>query len=228
MEPTCHRCGNTLHDGDVFCPHCGAQQLVVDASDTGGPQQLPQRLGIDPSRVQWRTAIISALLVAVPVGLLSALAGGIRTILVMAGGFAVIALYRRRSEALTDGRMGWRLGALFGVVSAFIATATYAVQLDVVRYWMHEGPAMDREFQTAAQMGVDYWAKANAQQGPQPPEVAHAVQRVTDFMLSADGHAAGQLATAVIMSLAMVLFAATGGAIAGRILAARPKTQSSI
>ena len=228
MEATCHRCGNVLHEGDGFCPHCGAQQLIVDTSDDGGPQQPSQRLGVDPSRVQWRTAIISALFVAVPVGVLSALAGGFRTILVIAGGFAVIALYRHRCEALTDGRMGWRLGALVGVVSAFVATATYALQMDVARYWMHQGPAIDREFQTAAQMGVDYWAKANAQQGPQPPEVAHAVQRVTDFMLSADGHAAGQLATAVIMSLAMILFAATGGAIAGRILAARPKTQSSI
>lgn len=227
MEPTCHRCGNSLHEGDVFCPHCGAQQLIVDTSDPGGPQQPTQRLGIDPSRVQWRTAIISALLVAVPVGLLSALAGGIRTILVMAGGFGVIALYRHRSEAHTDGRMGWRLGALFGVASAFVATATYAVQMDVARYWMHQGPAIDHEFQAAAQMGVDYWTKANAQQGPQPPDVAHAVQRVTSFMLSPDGHAAGQLATAVIMSLAMILFAATGGVIAGRILAARPKTQSS-
>jgi hypothetical protein len=228
MEPICHRCGTSLHEGDVFCPHCGAQQLIVDTSDSGGPQQQAQRLGIDPSRVQWRTAITSALMIAAPVGLLSALAGGIRTILVMAGGFAVIALYRRRSEAFTDGRMGWRLGALVGVASAFIATATYAIQMDVARYWMHQGPAIDREFQTAAQMGVDYWAKANAQQAPQSPDVVHAVQRVTDFMLSADGHAAGQLATAVIMSLAMILFAATGGAIAGRILAARPKTQSSI
>lgn len=228
MEPTCHRCGNTLHEGDDYCPHCGAQQLIVDTSEAAGSQQPMQRLGIDPSRVQWRVAITSALLIAVPVGLLSALAGGIRTILVMAGGFGVIALYRRRSEAFTDGRMGWRLGALVGLVSAFIATATYAVQMDVARYWMHQGPAIDREFQTAAQMGVDYWARANAQQGPQPPEVAHAVERVTSFMLSADGHAAGQLATAVIMSLAMILFAATGGAIAGRILAARPKTQSSV
>jgi hypothetical protein len=167
------------------------------------------------------------LLIAVPVGLLSALAGGIRTILVMAGGFGVIALYRHRSEGLTDGRMGWRVGALVGVASAFIATATYAIQMDVARYFMHQGLAIDREFQTAAQMGVEYWSKANAQQGPQPPEVARAVQRVTDFMLSSDGHAAGQLATAVIMSLAMILFAATGGAIAGRILAARPRTQSS-
>ena len=58
---------------------------------------------------------------------------------------------------------------------------------------------MDKEFQVAAQMGVDYWAK-NAQQGPQPPEVAHALQTRHSFMLSPDGHAAGQLATAVLMS----------------------------
>jgi len=228
MDLACHRCGNLLHEGDGFCPHCGAQQLIVDPTEASGPQQPSQRLGIDPTRVQWRTAIISALLVAFPVGLLSALAGGIRTILVMAGGFGVIALYRRRSEAFTDGRMGWRLGALVGVVSAFVATATYSLQLVVDRYLLHQGAAMDHDFQAAAQMGVDYWTRANAQQGPQPPEVLHAVQRVTDFMLSPDGHAAGQLATALIMSLAMILFAATGGAIAGRILSIRPKTQSSI
>jgi hypothetical protein len=227
MDSLCHRCGNSLHEGEGFCSHCGAPQLLVDTSDVSGPQQQPQRLGVDPGRVQWRTAITSALLVSVPVGLLSALLGGVRTLLVIAGGFAAIALYRRRSEAATDGRIGWRLGALVGVASAFLATATYSVQLIVARYLLHEGPAMDREFQAAAQMGVDYWAK-NAQQGPQPPEVAHALQTVTSFMLSPDGHAFGQLAAALIMSAGMILFAATGGAIAGRILSARPKPQQTL
>jgi|ERR1035438_1048051 hypothetical protein len=228
MDLTCYRCSNSLHEGDGFCPHCGAQQLVVDTSETAGPQPPPQRLGIDPSRVQWRIAITSALLVALPVGLLAASVGRIRTILVIAGGFAVIALYRRRSEALIDGLVGWRLGSIVGIASSFVATVTYGLQLVVARYLLHQGPAMDRDFSAAAQMLVDIWIKTNAQQGPQPPEVTHFVQRVASFMLSPDGHAAGQLLTALVMSAGMILFAATGGAIAGRILSARPKPQQTL
>jgi hypothetical protein len=228
MELTCYRCSNTLHEGDGFCPHCGAQQLVVDTSEPTGPQPPPQRLGIDPSRVQWRVAITSALLVAIPLGLLAAEIGKIRTILVIAGGFGVMALYRRRSEAFIDGSIGWRLGSIVGVVSAFVATATYALQLVGARYLLHDGPTMDREFSTAAQSMADLWIKTNAQQGPQPPEAMHFVQRVAAFMLSPDGHAAGQLAAALMMSLGMILFAATGGAIAGRILSMRPRAQRTL
>jgi hypothetical protein len=54
------------------------------------------------------------------------------------------------------------------------------------------------------------------------------LQTVTSFMLSPDGHAAGQLAAAMLMSTGMILFAATGGAIAGRILSARPKPQQTL
>lgn len=227
MDPVCHRCGNSLHEGEGFCPHCGAQQLVVDSSETAGPQQPPQRLGIDPSRVQWRVAITSALLVAVPVGLLSALAG-MSSLFVIAGGFATIALYRKRSEAFTDGSIGWRVGAILGTASATIATAVYAAKLEIVRYVLHEGPILDREFQAAAQASVDYVMKVYAQPASQSPEFMQGLQRMAGFMLSPDGRAASQLGTAFVMSLGMVLFAATGGAIAGRILSMRPRPQRTL
>src|SRR5579875_869686 len=139
MDPLCHRCGNSVGENESFCSHCGAPQLVVDTSEPVGTPPLPQRLGTDTSRIQWRVGITSALLVAIPVGLLSALYGSMSTVLVIAGGFGAIFLYRRRSNGMTDGRMGWRLGAILGMAAAAIATATDAVQLVVERYWLHHG-----------------------------------------------------------------------------------------
>ncbi|HTW47677.1 MAG TPA: zinc ribbon domain-containing protein [Acidobacteriaceae bacterium] len=228
MDLACHRCGNPVREGDGFCAHCGAPQLTVEAADAA-VQQQQQTVGFraDLQLVNWRAAIISALLVAVPVGMLSALTGG-SSLFGIAGGFAAMALYRRRSAANTDGRVGWRIGSILGAASAFLATATYAAHTVIDRYWLHQGATMDREFQAAAQQGVDYWVRAMAAQGPQPPEVVNAMHRVTSFMVSPDGHAAGQLGAAVIMSLGIMLFAATGGAIAGRILAMRTRVQRSL
>lgn len=228
METTCHRCGNPVREADGFCAHCGAPQLSVEAADaTVQQQQQTVRFRGDAQHVNWRAAILCALLVAVPVGLLSALTGG-NSLFGIAGGFAAMALYRRRSAATTDGRIGWRIGSILGISSAFLATATYAVQAVIDRYWLHQGSVMDREFETLTQQGIDYAQHAMLQQGPQTPEVTSVIHRVTSFMLSPDGHAAEQLTAAIMMSLGMTLFAATGGAIAGRLLALRTREQRSL
>ncbi len=227
MDPTCHRCGNAVKEGETFCPHCGAPQFVVEAAEPGAQQVPVIRFQGDSHLVQWRVAITSALLVAIPVGLLSALTE-MYSLFVLMGGFAVIALYRRRSAGFTDGKIGWRVGAILGIASALVATATYATRMVIVRYLLHDGKAIDQLFQQATQMDADYWMKASAQQGAQTPEFTHAMHTVTSFMLSPDGHAAMQLMTAAVMSLGMVLFAAVGGAIAGRLLAARTRAQRSL
>lgn len=228
MERLCHRCSNPLREDEPFCAHCGAPQLLVEAADSSFAQQPSTSMrGPSQGGVHWRAAIGSALLVAIPVGLLSALT---RTsfFFVLAGGFATIALYRRRTSAATDGRIGWRVGGVLGAISAFIATAAWAAQLVVERYLLHHGAAIDALFNAAAQQEVKYWMQASAQQGPQPPEVMHAMQAVANFMMSPDGYAASQLTTAIVMSLSMVLFAAAGGAIAGRVLAVRRRVPRSL
>ncbi|HEX4064395.1 MAG TPA: zinc ribbon domain-containing protein [Acidobacteriaceae bacterium] len=225
MDPVCHRCGNTLQEGEGFCPHCGAPQLVVDTSEPIGAQPVVQRLPADSHLIQWRTAISSALLVALPVGLLSAVGSGMSTILVIAGGFATIALYRKRTSGFTDGRIGWRLGAILGVASAVIASAADAVQMVVERYLLHHAGEIDAQFQSVAQQMADQALKTNTAAMQQEPQLVH---MWASFWLSADGHAAIQLLTATIVSMGMILFAATGGAIAGRLLAARPRPQRSM
>lgn len=227
MDALCHRCGNSLREGESFCPHCGAPQLQVEASEGIPPQQPAVRLNGDAHSVEWRAAILLALLVAIPVGLLSGLTHS-GSLFPMAGGFAVLWLYRRRGASFTDGRIGWRVGAILGAASAFLASAAWAGQLVVERYLLHQGAGIDQVFRLAAQQEVDYFLKSSAAQGPQPPEVAHAIQNFAAFLLSPDGYAASQLITATVMSLAMILFAATGGAIAGRLLAVRARVQRSL
>ena len=224
MDPLCHRCGNSLLEGEGFCPHCGAPQLIVDSSESSNPQQPTQRLGIDPTRVQWRTAILSALIIAVPVGLLSALAG-MSPLFVIAGGFGTIALYRKRSEAFTDGGIGWRVGAILGAAAAAIASATDGMRLVVERYILHHAATIDEQFQSVAQQMADQALKSNTEAMQQAPQLVH---QWASFWLSPDGHAAIQLLTAAVVSTGMILFAATGGAIAGRILSIRPKAQRSL
>jgi len=226
MEPTCHRCGNSVKDGETFCPHCGAPQFVVEPGEPGAQQVPVIRFQSDPHLVRWRAAITSALLVAIPVGLLSALTE-MYSLFVIGGGFAVVTLYRRRTAGFTDGKIGWRVGSMLGVASALVATTTYATRMVVARYLLHNGKAIDQLFQQAAQLDVSY-LKASAQQGTQTPELTHSLQAITSFVLSPDGHAWMQLMTAAAMSLGMVLFAAVGGAIAGRLLAARARAQRSL
>jgi hypothetical protein len=224
METLCHRCGNTLHEGQSFCPHCGVPQLVVDTSESAGPPQPSQRLGADPSRVEWRVAITYAVLLSIPVGLLSALAG-MSSLFVIAGGFGAIALYRKRTEAFTDGSVGWRVGAILGAAAASVASLADGIRLLIERYLLHHGADIDGQFANVAQQLADQALRSNSQAMQQAPELVH---NWASFWLSADGHAAIQLLTAFMVSAGMVLFAATGGAIAGRILSVRPRTQRTL
>lgn len=223
MESVCHRCNTPLRESDVFCPHCGAPQLMVEAPEAFSQHPAVKVQG-DPHGVQWRQAILSAVLVAIPVGILSALAG-MSSIFVIAGGFATIALYRRRCAGFTDGRIGWRMGAVLGAASALIASATDGVRMIILRYMLHHGAEIDAQFHTVAQQMADQALKSNADAMQQAPQLVHAW---ANFWLSADGHAAIQLLTAGLVSLGMILFAATGGAIAGRLLPTRARTQRSL
>jgi hypothetical protein len=224
MDRLCHRCGNSLREGDGFCPSCGAPQLVVEASDSAAPQQPALRLREEMQTIHWRAAILSALLVAIPVGLLSGLTRS-SALFPIGGGFAAIALYRRRGGPFTDGRIGWRVGAILGALSAFVASGAWGVELLIERYLLHEGSSIDAEFATVARQMADQALKSNNEALQQAPELMH---KWASFWLSADGHAAIQLLIAFSMSLGIVMFAAVGGAIASRVLAVRAREQRTL
>jgi hypothetical protein len=227
VDPVCQRCGNSIKDGDGFCPHCGAAQLTVEAVDAAALPQPAVRASGDPHMVQWRAAILAAVLVAIPVGLLSALTRT-SSLFPIGGGFAVMALYRRRTTAFTDGKIGWRVGGVLGAVSAFFAAAAWAAQLLIERYLLHQGKVIDDISHAAAQQAVDALTKQMASEGPEPPEMVHTLQNFMHFLTSPDGYAWSQLITVVVMSVGIILFAAAGGAIAGRLLSMRTRVQRSL
>jgi len=225
MELVCHRCGNTLPTGEVFCPHCGAPQFTVEAVEAGSSAQPALRFQGDSHRVQWRVAILSALMMAVPLGLFSGLFAT-SLIIVLGAGILTIWLYQKRAAGLVDGRLGWRVGSILGAAAALLASGSYAARMVIERYLMHRGASIDAEYQAYARQILDIWDKASAQQGT--PEAAHMVKMMNGFVLSPDGHAAMQLLTAVTMSSGILLFAALGGALGGWWQASRARTQRTL
>ena len=222
MDPVCHRCRATINSSsELFCPHCGAPQLRYEPSEEAAPpyassQQTTSGRGLDI--VSWKAAVVSALLVAVPVGLLSSILD-FGALWVIGGGIATVSLYRRRVGMPPSNRMGWRIGGLLGVLAAFISTAIYSLKLVIQRYMLHSGD-LDQQLHSVAQQFADQINRSD-------PQTAAAMAQLAHFWLSPDGAAAIVLGTAAVSALSMVLFAAAGGAIGARIASFGNRPQRS-
>ena len=72
MEITCTRCHQAVQAENCYCPVCGLPQLAYSADGAAGPGQ-PERwteVVRDAGSVDWKPALRSALMLAVPAGLL--------------------------------------------------------------------------------------------------------------------------------------------------------------
>ena len=70
MEITCTRCNQTVQAENCYCPVCGLPQLVYTADGSQGQGQ-PDRWNEavrDASSVDWKMALRSALMLAIPAG----------------------------------------------------------------------------------------------------------------------------------------------------------------
>lgn len=219
MEQVCHRCGATLNQSDPFCPHCGAPQLRYEASEepvVSGSTLPAQRFNPrNPNAVSWRDAILTASLVALPAGLLSSLLG-LEALWVLAGAVAVISFYRRRTGTLLNGRMGWRIGLLFGIFAAAIATAADGITLLVQRFALHQGSVLDQRYHNLGQQLTDQLLHSN-------PDAASALPGFVHFWLTPDGAAAMVLINATGLAISVLLFAAAGGALGARLTTKSPQ-----
>lgn len=213
MEQVCHRCGGALNSAETFCPHCGAPQLRYEATEEAAPypntapaQRLTAR---NPNTVQWPDAIFIAALAAIPAGVLSALLG-LEALWGIAGGMAIVSLYRRRTGALPTGKVGWRLGALLGLFAMVIATLTDGITLLVQRYALHQGAMLDSRYHDVGQQLVDQLTRSN-------PDAAAVLPGFLHFWLTPDGAAAMVLINAAGVATFMLIFAAIGGALGARL-----------
>lgn len=169
--------------------------------------------------VQWKDAILVALTVAVPVGLLTSLLD-FGSLWVIGGGIATVSLYRRRTGIPPAGRAGWRIGGLLGVLAAFISTAADGITLLFQRYVLHSGGAIDHRFHLLAGQLTEQMNRSN-------PEAATVMPWFVHFWLTPDGVAALVLLGAAGSAIAMILFSAAGGLIGARITSFGSRPQRS-
>ncbi len=218
MEITCTRCHQAVQADNCYCPVCGLPQLVYTADGATGPGQ-PDRWNEavrDASSVDWKPALRSALILAIPAGLLSNLLSPLSILglpLMAAAGAWVVALYVRgqRPAWITMGA-GARIGLVTGVLGGWTAAATTGVILFAMRFWFHQGGIYDDIWQNLvnqqmsqqwATMGVDAQTIALMKAWLQPPEA----------------RAGWLLAAMVLLTMALLLFAVAGGALGARLLA---------
>ena len=126
MVTHCHRCGSVLDEDAAFCPHCAAPQLRVappeeTTEQPGGPVHTFTR---DRRSVDWRNVIRLAIWTAIPVGLIAPFFFP----MVIAGPIVLISLYqRRRPSSPLDGKAGFRIGGLMGVLAAYVSAFGLAI-----------------------------------------------------------------------------------------------------
>ena len=222
MTPLCHRCGATLSASELFCPTCGSPQLKFaqqDELETGpagdrAPGRTPRVQGIS-----WKDAILAALVVAIPAGLLSAvsvLAWGC-CIWVVGGAMLAIVLYHRRAPGfLLETRSGVRIGAVAGLIAAYSSVSATAAWRMFARYVLHQGVAIDQFYDEVIRQSTAL-VQSNPDAQAQWNSYVH-------FLMSPDGRAAYTLMNAASSSVGIIVFSAIGGALGVRLLTPRKPT----
>ena len=219
MNLLCHRCGATLGASELFCPNCGSPQLKFAQQEEAESGFAGVRATAGQPRAQgisWKDAILAALSVAVPAGLLTAvsiLSWGC-CLWVVGGAVLAIVVYHRRAPAfLLETRSGVRIGAVAGLIAAYssvIATAFWRV---FERYVLHQGSAIDQFY--------DSVIKESTALVQASPDAQVQWQTYIHFLLTPDGRAAYTLMNAATTSAGIILFSAIGGALGVRLLAPR-------
>jgi hypothetical protein len=222
MNLLCHRCGATLSASELFCPDCGSPQLKFAQQDETGNEDASGRLPGTVARSQgiaWKDAILAALLVAVPAGLLSSvsvLSWGCCLWVVGGAVLSIVVYHRRAPSFLLETRSGVRIGAVAGLIAAYSSLIGTAVWRLIGRYALHQGEAIDQLYLAVIQQST-----AMVQTNPEAEAQWHTW---VHFLMSPDGRAAYTLLNAATTSVGIILFSAIGGALGVRLLAARKPT----
>jgi len=214
MVAHCHRCSGALEDDASFCPHCAAPQLRVappeetaESADAGPIHAFAR----DRRAMDWRKVIQLALLIAIPVGLIAPFFFP----LVIAGPIILISLYQRRrpGTASVDGKTGFRIGALLGVLSAYVSAFGLAGWQIFERYSLHQGSTLDAQFA----MQVQQSAEATQRMAQANTMNAQQARAMLAFFLSPDGRVTYTFFYTAVLAFGIVLLAGLGGMLGARL-----------
>lgn len=222
MVAHCHRCSGVLGEDASFCPQCAAPQLRVALPE----EQNEAVEGIagftrDHRAVDWRNVFRLALWISIPVGIL--------TIppfffpLIIAGPVVVISLYlRRRPGTRLDGRSGFRIGALMGLLAAYVSAFFLAGLRLIERYPMHQGSALDKDYA----LYIQQTAAASQNMAHGTAASVEMMQSWMNFFLTQDGRAWVTLLGTAVTGAGTVLLAGLGGVLGARLAGRRSATRA--
>ena len=222
MELTCHRCHQAVGQESLYCPACGLPQLVYSSENGSGavqPEKWSEAVR-DVGSVDWKAALRTAILLAVPAGILSC---GISPVGVLglfwmtAAAAWAVTLYVRgqRPHWITTGA-GARIGLVTGLIAGAVAFGVSGGALFVQRFALHQAGTIDSEWKTRVEESHQLTAQLAAQMGVQDPAQ---LQAQKNLMLSPEGHAGIEAFGMASNALFLLLFAAGGGAMGARLLA---------
>lgn len=218
MEITCNRCHQSVPADSCFCPACGLPQIVYSSEDAGGPAQAERwnEAVRDASVVEWRPALRFAMLLAVPAGLLScgfSPVGILGLFWMAAAAMWTVTLYvRRQRPAWITMGAGARIGLVTGLIAGWFAFGATGLAFFGMRYWFHQGQAFDQMWQSMVNQSVNQQLQAMN-------ENAQAMNAFKSMLLSSEGRAGIMLTGMVVLEVALLVFAAAGGALGARLMA---------
>lgn len=213
MQQLCHRCDGELAPGEAspFCPHCGAPQIYLSEAAEANSPTSDDSTGVlpppHPQQVEWKTAILCAILVALIAAILSVLSTKIPAfsfvswLWTVSASVVALSIYqRRRPQARMDATVGARIGIVVGFTLITSIGIAMAIAGLVARFGLHSMGIFDAELRAQ----IDKAASAN----PQPVEVMR-------YIYSSEFKAGMMLAGFSMLAGLVVVMSTVGGAVGG-------------
>ncbi len=217
MDVTCSRCNQTVPADSCFCPVCGLPQLVYSAESDGGQGQ-PERWNEavrDAGSVAWKPALRSALMLAIPTGILCNMLSPVSIfgmpLMAIAGAWVVLLYMRNQRPAWITIGAGARIGLVTGILGGWTAAATTGIILLAMRFWFHQGKFYDNLWQNLTQQMNQQWVSMGVD--------SQTIAEMQHMLLPPEGRAAWLLAALSMLAAVLLLFAVAGGMIGARLLA---------
>lgn len=220
MEAACNRCHQSVPPESCYCPACGLPQLVFSNDDGSGVTQADRWTEAvrDASSVEWRLALRSAMLLAVPAGLLSSGQSPVALLslfwMAAAAAWAVTLYVRRQQSAWITIGAGARIGLVTGLLAGWFAFAFSAASLFLMRFLFAQGKSFDEPWQALVAQMSEQWQSMS-----RDPQTSATLKAFAVWLLSPEGRAGSVLGGLLLLEAALLVFAAAGGAIGARLTA---------
>ena len=227
METTCNRCHQSVPADSCYCPSCGLPQLVYAAEPGAIPassERWPEAVR-DASSVDWKLAIRGILTLALPAGLLSALAsplGAFGVMWMVVAGMWADALYLRKQGApwITTGA-GARIGLVTGLLAAWLAFAATGAVLIAGRATGDHGSRFD----SSLRVEIDNWYQRLEAQVSVPADVRQQLEAQHRWALTPEARAGAVTFGLSFYGFILTLFGVVGGAIGARFFGRRRRPE---